>query len=187
MIIPASVSDEPKAKERLKEMMLYVAGLCMNDSTFGATKLSKILYFADTLSYARHGEPITGAKYKSMPNGPVPISLLDLKDEMVHSDEMAVRRERVMNYERHRYLPLREANLDNFSGREIAIINEVKRLLIGYTATQVSDLSHGIAWRVYKGADFIPMEAVFLSDEGITEADAGRAQELISQHGWYDV
>lgn len=186
MKIPMPVKDEPEAKARLKEAMLYVAGICAGDNKFGAVKLSKILCFADMLSYAKHGKAITGAKYKSMQNGPVPISLHDLKDEMVASQEIVVRKIPVMDYQQHCYVPLRDANLESFSGRDIAIINQVIDYLRDKTATEVSELSHTIAWRVYQNAEYIPMESFFLSGEGVTDKDIARAQELIQEHGWDD-
>ena len=44
---------------RLLELILYVAEKCQDDPKFGATKLNKILWWADFLAYAQHGTPIT--------------------------------------------------------------------------------------------------------------------------------
>ena len=41
--------------------------------------------------------------------------------------------------------------------------------LWNHTATEVSEFSHGIAWQVAQNKASIPYEAVFLSNEALTE------------------
>ena len=62
--------------DRFKELVLYVCEKCVADPRFGATKLNKILYFADFLAYAESGEPITGMEYRENLNGPARRRLL---------------------------------------------------------------------------------------------------------------
>ena len=55
---------------KLKELILYVAGRLAGDRFGGATKLNKVLYFSDFAHVRMHGRPITGAEYQKLENGP---------------------------------------------------------------------------------------------------------------------
>ena len=56
----------PSGKHRMAELIVYIADLCQEDPTFGATKLNKILFYADFASYAKYGRPITGQEYQRL-------------------------------------------------------------------------------------------------------------------------
>lgn len=171
---------------RLRELILYVSDRCTEDPGFGATKLNKILYFADFFSYATYGEPVTGAKYMRIGQGPVPQAMLPVRSDMEEKMEIFIRKHKVFggNYEQHRVIAMREPDISMFRARDIAIVDEVIRVLWGRKASEVSDLSHGIAWKIYNDRQLIPYEASLLSDQGITQGDIIRAQELIMEHGW---
>jgi hypothetical protein len=64
--------DIVDGEARLRELILYIAARCERDPRFGATKLNKILLFADFLAYFRRRRPITGVEYMRLPNGPAP-------------------------------------------------------------------------------------------------------------------
>ena len=68
-------SDNEEAKRALRELILFIADRCEDEPTFGATKLNKILFYADFLSYALYGEPIAGVTYRKLERGPVPTIL----------------------------------------------------------------------------------------------------------------
>src|SRR5438034_11290020 len=80
--------DEP----RFRELVLYICEKCAADPKFGATKLNKILYFADFLAYAEFGEPITGVEYQKIANGPAPRRLLPIREEMIKAGDLAIQR-----------------------------------------------------------------------------------------------
>lgn len=179
-------SDNGEAKERLRELILFVAERCQADPTFGMTKLVKILFRADFESFARYGESITGTRYKKFPHGPVSQAALDVRDEMVRRGDIAVVKEGYSPYLRNRVLPLELANLDGFSGRDIALLDGVIHMFYGHTATFVSEFSHDRAWEAAEDYELIPYEAALLSDEPPTEDDIARAHELAAKHGWED-
>jgi hypothetical protein len=87
-------------------------------------------------------------------------------------------------YQQKRVVPLRAPDLSLFSAEDIAIVDEMIQGLWQRTATAVSELSHGIAWKVAGDRERIPYEAVFLSDEPLTEYDIARTHELAQRYGW---
>lgn len=178
------LTEIPDGEDRLRELILYIAGRCDRDSRFGATKLNKILLFADFFAYFRRRRPITGVEYIRLPNGPAPRRMKPVTDDMAARGEIAVRVVQDGKFQQKRIVPLRPPNLGLFSADDIAIVDEMIQNLWGRTATAVSELSHGIAWRVAGDRAPIPYEAVFLSDEPLTEYDIARTHELAQRYGW---
>ncbi len=178
--------DDQEARERLRELILFVAEKCQADPNFGMTKLLKILHRADIESFARYGESITGARYKKFPHGPVSQAALDVRDEMKERGDIAVIKEGYSAFPRNRVVPLETANLDGFSGRDIALVDKAIQMFYGHTATVVSEFSHDRAWEAADYYEPIPYEAALLSDEPPTEDDIARAHELSAKYGWED-
>lgn len=179
--------DGSDPDQRLRELVLYVADKSYDDAGFGATKLNKVLFFADFESYARFGKSITGADYISLPNGPVPRRLIPIRKQMVQDHEIAIRRVSFYDKEQHRVIPLRDSNLDIFAARDIAMVDAVVDRYWGKTAREMSDLSHDRVWRIAgTTGSAIPLEAVFISDEQLTDYDIQRSRELAAEHGWRD-
>lgn len=174
-----------QGEKRLRELILYIAAQCQSDPKFGATKLNKILWWADFLSYAQYGKPITGIEYQRLGNGPAPRRLVPVRNDMETAREIAVSEVPGRGgYVHKKIVPLRKANLDIFSPTDIAVVDDVIRALWNKTAKGVSSLSHGKAWEVAAEGDSIPYEAVFLSDGPINRYDVTRTKELARQFGW---
>jgi hypothetical protein len=176
--------DEPFGDNRLKELILYIGEKCKDDPGFGATKLNKILYFSDFISFTEHGEPITGVEYMRLGQGPVPKHLLPVSKQMQAQHEMFIERREYYGHEQQRVIPMRDANLDVFKPRDIAVVDEVIRILWGESADRVSRMSHGIAWKIFEDKQSIPYEAAYLSNAFPTQEDIDWAEELIAKHGW---
>ena len=172
---------------RLRELILYIAEKCESDRRFGATKLNKILAFADFYSFFRHGRPVTGAEYMRLPNGPAPRRMKWLLTQMENDGEIVIQQIEDGKFVQQRVIPRRSANRDLFTGREIEIVDEMIRAFWGATAKRLSAFSHGIAWRVADDKGLIPYEAVFLSDDPIDEYDIVRTRELNRRFKWESV
>jgi hypothetical protein len=172
--------------DKLRELMVYVAERSMEDPSFGATKLNKILFFSDFYAYGKYGKPITGATYQRLERGPAPRQLMPIQNELEHrGDAIVVEREH-FNLRQKRLIPLRQANLAIFSAEEISLVDEVIEALRLKSAAGVSALSHEVTvgWQIAGDREEIPYEAVFLSNEEPTPTDVRRALELARQHGW---
>lgn len=169
---------------RLAELILYIAEKCESEPRFGATKLNKILAFADFSAYFETGRPITGAEYLRLPQGPAPRRLRPVRDRLEANHEIAMRTASVGKYQQKRVVPLRRPDLSIFTADEIAAVDKIVDAFWNHNATDISDFSHGIAWRVPQNKTSIPYEAVFLSDEVLTQYDRVRTAALASERGW---
>lgn len=179
-------SDNEESRERLRELMLFVAERCQDDPKFGVTKLNKILFYCDFLAFAKYGKSITGISYNKLSFGPVPTGAENMRRRMVQDEDIVVTSRGYSPFQAQRVVPRREANLDFFSGHEIALVDGIIGVLAPASAKQVSELSHGKAWEVVKDYEKIPYEAALLSDASPTEEDVARAHELIAAGEWED-
>lgn len=174
----------PDRELRFKELVVYVSHQCLDDPTFSKIKLLKILFYSDFESYARYGTPITGVPYKKLPFGPAPATFSQMQEEMLRDRLIRVVKQKVYDKSRQRILPLREPQFDLFSARDISIVAEWIRFFWNRTAKQISEYSHGKAWTLARDLELIPYEAVFISDEPVTEEDVAMVKELSKKYGW---
>lgn len=178
---------DTEAEGRLRQLILYLASRCDSDPAFGATKLNKLLYFADFSSYRRYGEPITGVPYMKLPEGPAPVYFVKVRNEMIEAGDIVMKDVLFYQYPQKRIVAIKNPDLSVFDARDIALIEWVIRSLKRYTARQVSDLSHGRAWRIAGDKEQIPYEASLLMEGDPTAVDAAEAKVLTRQYGWTDV
>jgi hypothetical protein len=172
-----------RSTQRFRELIIYVSEKCVLDQYFGAIKLNKILYHSDFRAFKSFGVPITGVTYFRLKQGPAPKALLPVRRELER--EGAIRVDTVMMgpVEQKRTVALRAPVLEHFTRDELLLVDQVISDLWSQTATEVSDASHDVRWRVLKNQDNIPYEFAFLSDE-LTDNDIAKTAELAAQFGW---
>jgi hypothetical protein len=165
---------------KLEELILYIADQSVTDPDFGLTKLNKILFNADFTAYAKLGQPITGVEYQKLENGPAPRRLLPVLNELKARGEASITPVNRMGYTQKRVQAFREADLAEFSGEEIAIVDGSIEIMKGMSARRVSDLSHEfIGWQVVDTYETIPYETVFVSTRSLTEREKTNGVELV--------
>jgi hypothetical protein len=164
---------------KLGELILYISQKSAFDEYFGATKLNKILYFSDFIAYRNWDKPITGAEYFHLPQGPAPRRLVPVRRQLIREEALVIQKiQTVGGWTQLRPVSLREANLDLFSAREIALVDEVIDKLRGITATGASNLSHlEFGWKLTRENETIEYGTVFLSDAPLSPAELHHLQE----------
>jgi len=172
-------------REKLKELMLYVAARSATDPNFGAIKLNKILYFSDFLMYGRTGQSITGCTYQKLDHGPAPREIVRERKAMAKKGEATTAACIAYGHTQKRLVPLREANLDVFTASEISLVDFVIEALQEHNARQVSDMTHDeTGWKLAALREDIPYNTVFLAPSEPTSADRERAYQLAAESGW---
>jgi len=169
-------------EDKFKELILYVAQKCANHEKYGKTKLNKILFFSDFITYAKRGESITGADYFKLPKGPAPRQMKPILKELIDSGDIVLVPRRIFTHTQERPTALREPNLSVFSGDEIAIVDEVIEILRDKLAEEVSDLSHYyLGWQLVNERESIPYDSVYWNitkKEDITQRDIEIGREI---------
>jgi hypothetical protein len=170
---------------KFTEMVLYIADRLRDDRAGGATKLNKVLYFADFVHVRRHGRPISGAEYQKLAQGPAPRRLRPVRDRLVAAGDAEVVVEDFLGHDLHRLVPRRDADPSVFDAEELATIDKVLADLVDMTAKQVSDLSHEeTGWRLCELGETIPYQMAFVSNRQVITPTARRlAREAAERHG----
>ena len=194
MTVRAAPSSFPRMEgsydeSKFAEMLVLAAELLASDQRGGATKLNKLLYFADFAHVRTHGRPISGVDYQRLEHGPAPRRLVPVRRELIAdgSLDLAVETD-ALGYSTTRVLPKRSADRSRFDDSEIATLERVAGLLKSMTAAEATALSHDDpGWRLVATGETIPYEAAYLPivDEipaGIEDEVRQRAAELASAH-----
>lgn len=170
---------------KLAELILYICQKCADDPYFGATKLNKILYFADFLHYGNYGKPITGMEYQKLAYGPAPRRLVPIRQELMDRGDLGIQPVHLRAGKvQQRPVNLREPNLALFSGSEIAQVDGVITSLADSDSETVSELSHKmVGWQVVDEGATIPYSTVFISNPRLTEAEITRGLEIAGKRG----
>ncbi|CAB4598929.1 unannotated protein [freshwater metagenome] len=170
--------QEPK----FVELLLYVAERLRCDRAGGATKVNKVLFFADFAHVRRHGRPITGAEYQKLPHGPAPRRLKPVRDRLVAEGAAELHHEDFLGYTVNRLVPLRPADMSVFTDDEVATINSVLDDLAGLNARQVSDLSHEEAgWLLVDDGETIPYEAALVGARQVATATSRALERSVAE------
>ena len=147
----------PQSTSRLKNLLLYVLG--QMGETF-QTKMNKVLFYIDFLSYRERGMAISGLAYNAIEFGPVP-----QRWDRVYSafDEVEEELRLVQGQECMSLKAGVKADMSGFSPDEMAVIDKVCIWLNKMTSRAVSKLSHEEpAWKEHVGkAETIPYKDAF--------------------------
>jgi hypothetical protein len=170
---------------KFTEMVLYVAGRLAHDRAGGATKLNKVLFFAEFTHVRRHAAVISGCEFQKLEHGPAPRQLLPVRHRLEASGEIEIREEDFLGRPLHRLVPLREADLAAFSDLERQTIDDVIDQLDGLTGRQVSDLSHDEpGWQLIDFGETIPYATASLGWEQVSTPTSRRLSgEVAERYG----
>lgn len=147
----------PQSPERLKNLLLHI--LEQMGETF-QTKMNKVLFYIDFLSYRERGMAISGLAYQAMEFGPVP-----QRWDRVYSafDNVEQREKLLQGQECLSLLANGTADMSGFSAGEMAVIDKVCELMKKMTSREASQMSHKEPmWNAHvEKQDLIPFSEAF--------------------------
>jgi len=167
--------------DKFHKLVHYICSKCDDQSTLGATKLNKILWFSDVLSYINWSSPITGETYLKRQFGPVPSRILATLENLQANSLITVREANYLGYAKKEYISNSEPDISVFSSDEISLIDDViGSVTQKHTARSISDLTHNDVWEMAGIGETIPYESIFVSRLGeIDEIDVTWAGEQL--------
>ncbi|MFA7361704.1 MAG: type II toxin-antitoxin system antitoxin SocA domain-containing protein [Candidatus Kapaibacterium sp.] len=124
--------------EKIENAVIY---FLQNPYTY-ITRLNKLLFYSDFLSFSETGYSITGLRYAAIDNGPVPnnynllYSILE-KEGAVNCDNVVMK-----DYEFSKYEPLKKFDKEIFESEEIEIFKRVLRNFKFEKTSNIINLSH---------------------------------------------
>lgn len=174
--------------EKFCELLLFICQRSLGDERFGATKLNKLLFFADFLAFVKFGSAITWHSYQKLENGPAPRALKPLIEKLKVKGAVAQSEHNYYGRTQFRTIALRDADLASFTTDEIALVTEILEECWDKNASQMSIMSHRfMGWELAQEGEDIPYEVALLDFENPTsediECDALRVSELQKRAG----
>jgi hypothetical protein len=168
-------------REKFKTLVVYIAWKAGGRDWFGATKLNKVLWFAEARAFVLHGKPIVGATYIRQKHRPVSKQYMPIRDELVKAGRMRVFKEGTLN----RVTADAKPDTSQFSKVELQIIDYwIEHIDKDHTAQSISDKSHDYGWDIAEMNEEIPLYAVLA--ERIREPsdqELERLKEKARAHG----
>jgi hypothetical protein len=169
-----------ESERKFKELLLYVTEQSEGDSSFGATKANKLLFFADFQAYLYLGHSITGRLYERMNHGPVPVDIYSTRTEMQQEEELLIFDRDYYGNRQTRFVARRQPDLSLFSAEEISLVDRLIRQNWGRSAKEISDESHRFAgWALARDREVIPYEVALVSFRELTPAEIEYGRSLI--------
>lgn len=172
-------------RQKFVESVLYVAWKLRDDAAGGAVKLNKVLYYAEFGHMRRFGQPISGARFFKLPEGPAPRALVPVREELIEDGRARLEREPFLGKVQDRLVPTAAPVVELLTDDELHSIDQALQLLEGMNASQVSEMSHREpGWKLVDMKADIPYESAFLADEAIlTPAIRAHAARLTAAQG----
>ena len=129
--------------EKFRELLVYVARKCEADPTFGPIKLNKIFYYADFAAFRQLGEPITGATYYRLWEGPAPREMVAERRALIAGGDAKIVKEQHFTGVLRRLViaPGREPDRELFAPGELKIVDQVVAFFWGRSAREVAEYS----------------------------------------------
>jgi hypothetical protein len=175
----------PGGQRRLREAVLYVSKQYESAPLFGLVKLNKIMWRADFDSFAQRGQPVTGRLYQRLPQGPAPVEMLPVLNELVADELLRIERSMVGGYEQQRPIALSDPVMTFFSPSDVNFLDRAISAYWDKTGKETSDLSHGVAWKTREDGDPMPYELAYLSDTPLGASQKARLLKLAGQYQWH--
>ena len=155
-----------KSVDKFRQVLLYILNKVGAKPNVGEAVLHKLLYFIDFDYYEKYEENLMGLTYLKNYHGPTSIEFAQVVKEMQENEEIEALKSVYFKYEQKKYLPLKRADLDVFSAREIEHINDVLVRLSDKNAAELESYSHqDIPWLSAQPGKPLSYESVFYRDE----------------------
>ena len=157
--------DSPiENKFKFKNVLFYILNKIGARPNVGKTVLYKLLYFIDFNYYEKFEKQIMGLTYIKAPRGPLPIKFKDMIQELEEGKEIIEINSKYFEKDQKKYIPLVsiEKALENLSGSELQIIDDVLNKYSNLTATEISEVSHrDTPWKVANNNEPLKYENAF--------------------------
>jgi hypothetical protein len=167
---------------KMADAVHYVVARTRPDR-LGATKLNKVLWFADLNAYRRLGRTITGeVSYRKLQHGPVPNQIGDVIDRLRTEGRIQLRYADTPAGTRKEYVWLQPPDVSSFTPAEVDILNEAMDWVCNrHTAASISALTHDDLWAEVDLGAQIPIGAAAVIEGDPGEDDMAWAVEALQQ------
>jgi len=172
-------------RNKFKSLVHYVCAKCDDPSLLGATRLNKILWYAETFAFLNFGESMTGAKFVKRQFGPAPTAIVPVLEELVGEKLLLVREVSFYGFPKKEYISLKTPTLgSSFTPEQISIVDGVIDAVCNdHTAKSIVSLSHDAIWEMAAIGEELPLYTALAEQGEITEDDVKWADgKILEMH-----
>lgn len=156
------ISVPQEKVKKFKEVLLYILERIGARPNIGEAVVCKLMYFIDFDFYEKFEEQLIGARYIKNHHGPTPVAFPEIVAQMEKDGDLTRVVKKYFQYDQKKYLPLRKADLSEFSAREKELIDAEIERFKDFNATQMERYSHkDVPWISTEDLQPIDYEAVF--------------------------
>lgn len=168
----------PFDQTRFAKLVQYICFRCENPQQLGKTKLNKILWFSDMLTFERTGKPLTGECYVKLQYGPVPRHIDDAIEDLKSDGKLSVRLPE-QTYDPTLFFAIEAPDISDFTAEEVSLVDRIIDVITrNHTATSISRATHDDIYELAEMGEEIPYEAFLASELGeVTVEDFKWAQK----------
>lgn len=129
-------------KSKYKNAILYLLKYCNNEH-LGKTKLNKLLYYLDFISYRDRGKSITGDVYIHEDYGPIPTKSDEILSELKKEKKIKVDfDDEYKKYGRYNFSSLKSPNLEAFDKYEKELLEKICKLFYTWSNDKIITQTH---------------------------------------------
>lgn len=160
------------ATEKFKALVHFIVHECADyPAKLGATRLNKALWYTDVISYKLNRVTVTGETYVKRRRGPVPAQILATIRELREEGKLLIQ-EPEHQYDPRKFISLVSPEAENLSDDEREMAKSVLDAVCGFTANEISEMTHDIIWEAASEGETIPLCATLVSEVGEVSAAA---------------
>lgn len=149
-------------REKFEDVVTYICASC-NADHLGRTKLHKVLYYFDMVSYALKGSPPTGATYRKQQFGPVAQQLGGVLRKLEAEGRIIMGVDDFYGFQKAVFRATGTVTTERMSNEEVGLLEDVIEWVCGHhNARQISEFSHNLAWDAVGLGEVIPYRSAFL-------------------------
>jgi hypothetical protein len=169
--------------DRLAKLIHHISTLCDPDR-LGRTRIAKIIWFSDVEYFRQTGHTISGADdYVKDEYGPRHRQLYDAINLLKNESKIVERPELTgVGTTRYEYIPMSAADVSQFTGEEIAIVDRITNVVAAMSARQASDLTHDELWESAYFNERIPVAAAAPVAGELTPEIIEWAESIFHEH-----
>lgn len=170
---------------KFKALVHYICAKCQDDpSRLGATKLNKILWYSEAMSFVNFGSPISGAKFVKRQFGPAPAAILPILQELSEENALLIRNVSFHGFPKKEYVTLKPSPplSELFTADQISLVDDVIESICNeHTAKSIVKQSHDEIWEMASIGEELPLYTALAEQGEVSEEDVLWADAKIAE------
>lgn len=165
-------------REKFAAMVHYACWKAGDPSKLGSTKLNKVCWLADFLTYYESGNAITNATYVKRPFGPVPRAMVPTLDSLRSRGAIEIEKKQFHQFIQTQYIAQFEPDMERFTASEMETLNfAINYVTEQHTATSISNFSHDHIWQAASDGEELPYYTIFATPAPLLDSDREWARQ----------